>query len=182
MVRLQTHGGGFSIGTVPPHVSPLQRLFVDVGLAAASPLSIRHAAVGAALEPYLKVPDLLSDVACPASPDRYMRHLLHAGRDYTILALVWEPGQMSPVHGHRSWCALGIHRGCMTESFFGLAHQAPVPRGCAQRNVGDVSHSPADPAAIHRLANLGTETAISIHVYGARYDQLGAQVNHVWAA
>jgi hypothetical protein len=46
-----------------------------------------------------------------------------------------------------------------------------------------VSHAPADPAAaIHRLANLGTETAISIHVHGARYDQLGEQVHRVWLA
>ena len=30
-------------------------------------------------------------------------------------------------------------------------------------------------------ANLGTETAISIHVYGARFDQLGHAVNRVWA-
>jgi 3-mercaptopropionate dioxygenase len=48
--------------------------------------------------------------------------------------------------------------------------------------VGDASHAVAAPDVIHRLANLGTETAVSIHVYGARYDRLGEQVNHVWAA
>jgi predicted metal-dependent enzyme (double-stranded beta helix superfamily) len=50
-----------------------------------------------------------------------------------------------------------------------------------QRRVGDTSHAPADPDAVHRLANLGTETAISIHVYSGPYDRLGDQVNQFWA-
>jgi predicted metal-dependent enzyme (double-stranded beta helix superfamily) len=69
----------------------------------------------------------------------------------------------------------------MTETVFTPGHQWPEPRGCVQHEVGTVGHAPADPNAIHRLANLGTETAISIHVYGARHDRLGDLVNHVWA-
>lgn len=69
----------------------------------------------------------------------------------------------------------------MVETFFSPGTQGVVPRGCVQRREGDVSYAPADPNAVHRLANLGTETAISIHVYGAQYDRLGDQVNQVWA-
>src|SRR5580698_6158132 len=169
-------------GAAEQLVSPLQRMFADIALAAASPLAQRHGRVAAALLPYLDLPDLLRDISCPCSPDRYVRHLLHAAEDYTVLALVWRPGQMSPVHGHRSWCALGIHRGSMTEMQFTPGAQGPVPRSCEQLEVGDISHAPPEPDAIHRLANLGTETAISIHVYGARFDQLGHAVNRVWAA
>jgi 3-mercaptopropionate dioxygenase len=89
-------------------VSPLQQMIADVAVAAASPQERRHRRVAAALLPYLDQPDLLRDISCPCSPDRYVRHLLHAAEDHTILALVWRPGQMSPVHGHHSWCALGI--------------------------------------------------------------------------
>ena len=64
---------------------------------------------------------------------------------------------------------------------FAPSTRGPVPQGCAPRRAGDVNQAAADPDAIHRLANLGTETAISLHVYGARYDRLGEQVNHVWA-
>lgn len=78
-------------------------------------------------------------------------------------------------------CLFGIHHDIMTEIVFSLGQQWPEPRRCIQRKVGTISHAPADPNAIHRLANLGTETAISIHVYGARHDQLGQLVNHVWA-
>jgi 3-mercaptopropionate dioxygenase len=163
-------------------VSPLQQMIADIAVAAASPLERRHRRVAAALLPYLDQPDLLRDIACPCSPDRYVRHLLHAAEDHTILALVWRPGQMSPVHGHHSWCALGIHRGSMTETHFTLDADRPAPRGSTQLHVGDITHAPPEPSAIHRLANLGTETAISIHVYGAPFDQLGHAVNRVWAA
>jgi predicted metal-dependent enzyme (double-stranded beta helix superfamily) len=181
MQRIQDPGDALFRDADLPVPSPLQRLIAEIAVAAASAPSRRHRAVAAALQPYLGVPDLLRDTACPCAPDRYVRHLLHAGADHTVLALVWRPGQMSPVHGHRSWCALGIHRGTMVETSFALGDPGPVPRGCTQRKIGNISHAPADPNAIHRLANLGTETAISIHVYGARFDRLGEQVNHVWA-
>ena len=54
---------------------------------------------------YVGEPDLLSGIACPADETRYARHLLHAGDLYSVLAIVWMPGQMSPVHGHKTWCA-----------------------------------------------------------------------------
>jgi hypothetical protein len=69
----------------------------------------------------------------------------------------------------------------MTESFFAPGPTGAEPRGCVERHAGDIAHDAADPDAAHRLANLGTETAISIHVYGARYDRLGEHVNQIWA-
>ena len=165
---------------VRPNTS-LNDLCTDVAEAVAGPLSQRDQRVAAALAPYLGLTDLLADSACRCSPDRYVRHLLHAGTDYTILALVWRPRQMSPVHAHQTWCALGVHRGWMVETFFAPGPRGAEPGACLQRRVGDTSHAPADPNAVHRLANLGTETAISIHVYGAPYDRLGDQVNQFWA-
>ena len=182
MIGLQGLDRGSFPRTAALLVSPLQQMIADVAVAAASPLDRRHRRVASALLPYLDQQDLLRDVATPCSPDRYVRHLLHAAEDHTILALVWRPGQMSPVHGHHSWCGLGIHRGSMTETHFTLDADRPAPRGSTQLHVGDISHAPPEPNAIHRLANLGTETAISIHVYGARFDQLGHAVNQVWAA
>ena len=160
----------------------LQLMCADIALAAISPAEQRPAHVAATLLPYLNLPNLLLNTPCPCSPDRYLRHLLHAAEDHTVLALVWRPGQMSPVHGHRSWCALGIHRGSMTETRFSLGTRGPVPRASTQLDIGDISYAPPEPAAIHRLANLGIETAVSIHVYGARYDRLGLEVNQIWAA
>jgi 3-mercaptopropionate dioxygenase len=159
----------------------LDDLCAGVAAAVAGPLAGRDHRVGHALEPYLGLPDLLGGSACHCSAERYVRHLLYAAPDYTILALVWRPRQMSPVHAHQTWCAFGVHRGWMVEAFFSPGSQGAVPRCCVQRRQGDISHAPADPSAVHRLANLGTETAISIHVYGAPFDRLGDQVNQVWA-
>ena len=169
------NASGRSFGT------SLQNLCADVADAGAGPLAQRDRRLATALTPYLGVANLLGDSACRCSPDRYVRHLLHAGADYTILALVWRPCQMSPVHGHRTWCAFGLHRGWMVETFFAPGPHGAVPRACVGREVGNASYSPADPNAVHRLANLGTETAISIHVYGAPYDRLGNDVNQIWA-
>jgi predicted metal-dependent enzyme (double-stranded beta helix superfamily) len=159
----------------------LKTLIADVARAAATPLSGRDRCVAAALQPYLGQPDLLPEGPRQSSPERYARHLLHGGTDYTILALVWRPRQMSTVHAHRTWCAFGLHQGWLVETLFSPGQQGVVLRDCLPRRAGDISHSPEDVGAVHRLANLGTETVISIHVYGARYDRLGEQVNTIWA-
>lgn len=159
----------------------LRRMLRDVARAAAGARADRDRLVAAALAPYLGRRGLLAGVDCPCARERYTRHLLHAGEDHSVLALVWRPGQMSPVHAHRTWCAFGVHRGWMAETFFTPGSATARPFGCVPRRVGDIGHSPADPGAIHRLANLGTEDALTLHVYGARYDRLGDEVNQVWA-
>ncbi len=140
---------------IPPtrFTTDLDNLCADVAEAVAGRLFGRGGRVGAALAPYLGLPELLGDSACRCDADRYLRHLLHAGTDYTILALVWRPRQMSPVHAHQTWCAFGVHRGWMIETFFAPGGLGAVPNGCVQRGVGDVSHAPADPNGVHRLAN-----------------------------
>jgi hypothetical protein len=50
------------------------------------------------------------------------------------------------------------------------------------RRPGDTSHGPARPDAIHRLANLGTETAVSIHAYGLPYARFCTDLNRVFTA
>src|ERR1700742_4106186 len=76
----------------------LDYLCAGVADAVIGPLAGRERRVGLALEPYLGLPDVLDDSACQGSAELYVRHMLHAGTDYTILALVWRPRQMSPVH------------------------------------------------------------------------------------
>jgi hypothetical protein len=67
------------------------------------------------------------------------------------------------------------------ESFFDAAEGVARPVGCRPRGIGETSHTAADARAIHRIANVGVADALSIHVYGASYDRLGADVNDVLA-
>lgn len=128
-------------------------------------------------------PFLLLGRDCPCRAETYVRHLLHedAEKGWAVAALVWRPGQMSPVHAHNAWCAVGVHRGVLTETFYEPG-ALPVPCGTALRRPGDTTFGPARPDAIHRLANLGTETAISIHAYGLPYGRFSTDLNRILAA
>lgn len=164
--------------------TPLEAMLADIARAATTPLATRHREVAGALAPFLGQPDLLAGRDCPCNTQRYCRHLLHnnAEAGYAVVAIVWTPGQMSPVHGHRTWCAFGVHRGWLTETYFSRDGQTVLPNACTPRTPGTIGHAAADPNAIHRLANLGTQEAISIHVYGVPFDAFGADVNEVYAA
>lgn len=160
--------------------SGLDAMLGEIRLAARAPLGQRPAAVAAAIAPYLGDACLLDGQDCPSNPDRYVRHLLDDGEGYAVVALVWRPGQMSPVHSHHTWCALGVHRGTLTEHFFAPG-DVPRPKAAHLRAEGDTSHGPGCPDLIHRIANCCAETAVSIHVYGVPYAEFTDGVNHILA-
>ncbi|WP_337875129.1 cysteine dioxygenase family protein [Elioraea sp.] len=139
--------------------------------------------IAAAIAPFLDRAELLAGIDCPGSPERYVRHLLHEDRErgWAMVAIVWESGQASPVHGHRTWCALGVHRGWLEERFFALGIGGrPVRTRTLSRSRGATSSGPADITLIHQLANVSDAPAVSIHVYGVRYDRFGEGVNWVY--
>jgi predicted metal-dependent enzyme (double-stranded beta helix superfamily) len=161
-----------------------ETMVAEVAEAARRPLDDRPGAIAEVLASVVGEPALLDPLSCPSCPERYRRHLLHAdpGGDWTMVALVWRPGQVSPVHAHHRWCALGVHQGSLTETFYQPGAEGPVPARSLLRHPGDCSHGPADPALIHRIANLGCCTALSIHVYGVAYERFGTDLNLVYAA
>ena len=170
---------GLRFSDVTP--SPLARLIVDLDDAVADDLGRVEESVAAALRHHLKERDLLRGVPCSALSHRYARHLLHAGIGYSLLALVWRPGQMSSVHGHKTWCVLGVHCGSLTESVLELGRSGLHLVRAQQHFPGAVSYSGDGPGSAHRIANLGIETAVSIHIYGVPFDLIGDAVNRVWA-
>ena len=115
----------------------------------------------------------------PAATDDtgYARQPIHAGQGFSIEAAVWKPGQMSPVHGHHSWYVLGVHSGALTEVRYRATRRGWEVDTVVQRRPGDVSHYAAHDLGRHRLANLGTEDAISLHVFGAGSDPVGYVLN-----
>jgi predicted metal-dependent enzyme (double-stranded beta helix superfamily) len=121
------------------------------------------------------------------APDRYRQHLVHVhpeGR-YSIVALVWKPGQATPIHDHRCWCVVGVWRGRERETTYDL-HLDGDSRYLLQRNVvetraGDVSVLVPPEEDIHRVENGGSELAISLHVYGADISVLGSSINEQFA-
>ena len=118
--------------------------------------------------------------------DRYRPHLVHVhpeGR-YSIVALVWKPGQATPIHDHRCWCVVGVWRGVEQETNYELFGSRSGPylmqRRTGLTRRGDVSVLVPPEEDIHRVENAGDDVAISIHVYGDDIGVHGSSVNRVF--
>jgi predicted metal-dependent enzyme (double-stranded beta helix superfamily) len=164
-------------------VTALQRLIDDLEAAVSGPTKVLAQGVTAALGSAVSEPEWLPADRRRASHDNYARHVLHgdsAGR-FSILSIVWNPGQMSPIHAHLTWCAVAVYRGKLIETFFrdDATGSAPVAIRTVTRSAHTLSFD-RPLSAIHRIANEGAETAISIHVYGLGRDRITSGVNRVY--
>jgi predicted metal-dependent enzyme (double-stranded beta helix superfamily) len=113
----------------------------------------------------------------------YARHTIAtdpAGR-FTLLAIVWSPGQFSPPHAHDTWCAYAVAEQTLTETLFhyDAARGRAVPTGVSQRAPGYACFAPAGLEQIHRLGNAGDGPAISLHAYGVDGARVGTHVNRL---
>lgn len=160
----------------------LETMLAGIASAVRREEAARPRAVAEAIAAVAADPGLLEGRDCPCSPDRYVRHLLHAdpAGDYAVVALVWRPGQMSPVHGHKTWCALAVHAGVLTETFY-QPGDPPQPSTTRLLSPGGTSHGPGDPLLIHRIANLSCRTAVSIHCYGLAFERFAEDLNDIHA-
>ena len=141
-------------------------------------------AVTAALARTGSAVDWLPQEQRRANHERYARHLLHSDPTglFSILAIVWAPGQHSPVHSHLTWCSVSVLSGTLTESIYKLNGDKPALVCEEARAPGALTFDPADGTVIHRLANKGSENAISLHVYGVGADLVNTGINRLYAA
>ena len=133
------------------------------------------AAVEDALRPALSAPDLLLPEQRVGDAAAYRSHLLHVAPDgsFSMVALVWLPGQATAIHDHLAWCVVGVHEGAEHEVRYRLrADGRLVETGTAVAHPGDVAGL-LPPGDIHRVHNIGETTAISLHVYGADLHRAG---------
>jgi 3-mercaptopropionate dioxygenase len=139
--------------------------------------------VARALRRHLPSPEILTPAQLQGDPDRYQTHLLHAepGGSFSIAAMVWRPGQVTPVHDHVSWCVTGVLQGTEYEEIF-----APGPGGTFLTEVARRQNAPgtvagfAPPGDIHRVRNSGTGIAVSMHIYGTDLSRIGSSIRRVY--
>jgi predicted metal-dependent enzyme (double-stranded beta helix superfamily) len=134
--------------------------------------------VAGQLRRHLPSPAVLTEEQRLGSPDDYQGHTLHAEPDgsFSIVALVWRPGQRTRIHDHVTWCAFAVIQGTEYEELFDAELNLV---GRSANHVGDVSGF-APPGDIHRVHNTGTETAISIHVYGTDISRIGSSARRYY--
>jgi 3-mercaptopropionate dioxygenase len=139
--------------------------------------------VASELERHLPSPDVLTPEQRNGDAAGYHSHVLHTepGGTFSIVALVWRPGQMTPIHDHVTWCVFGVIQGVEFEEVFTLdeANDCLVLAGKRANWAGDVSGF-APPGDIHRVLNVGSRVAISIHIYGTDVSRIGSSVRRYY--
>jgi predicted metal-dependent enzyme (double-stranded beta helix superfamily) len=130
------------------------------------------------LRAHLPGPHVLTPEQREGSPDGAASHTLHVEPDgsFSITAVVWRPGQVTPIHDHTTWCVFGVIQGLEHEEVFD-ADLNPIGR--TDNLAGDVNGF-APPGDIHRVHNTGEEIAISIHIYGTDVTRLGSSVRRYY--
>ena len=104
----------------------------------------------------------LPEDCCEPGDECYRRHVLYgdpAGR-FTVLAVVWRPGQGTPLHGHTAWGAVGVYRGYPSVATYRYVDgEMPVPTGEYHCKPGDVCHVTPGTAEPHRVFNASDDIA-----------------------
>ncbi|MFI6595060.1 cysteine dioxygenase [Nonomuraea sp. NPDC050536] len=110
-------------------------------------------------------------------------HLLHVEPDgtFSMVAIVWRPGQETRIHDHVTWCVFGVLQGVEHEDLFTLAEDGSslVEAGVNANLTREVSGF-APPGDIHRLRNTSEETTISLHIYGTDLSRIGSSVRRYY--
>lgn len=137
--------------------------------------------VAEVVRPCLGSPELLSEEQMEPSEECYRQHILHVEPDgsFSVVALVWLPGQATAIHDHVSWCVVGVHRGEEHETVYQLRDGKADPHLAVSNRMINPSCSVAalvPPGDIHHVENGGTGLAVSLHVYGADIGKLGSSI------
>jgi predicted metal-dependent enzyme (double-stranded beta helix superfamily) len=165
-------------------VSPALRAFIDQALAHGAAQADPSDAV-LALSPLMMrllqhAGSFLQPEHFRSNPAGYTRNLIHAAPDHSLslYALVWLPGQWTPVHDHGSWGVVGVVEGVLEERSF-VRLSAPAPETGADHGIvlarggivllppGAVTTFVPNPDHIH-VTGVPAERprAVSLHLYG----------------
>jgi len=130
------------------------------------------------LRRHLPGPEVLSEEQRLGSPDGYRSHTLYVEPDgsFSIIGLVWRPGQFTRIHDHVTWCVFGVIQGTEHEDLYDAELNLV---GQSDNEVGEVSGF-APPGDIHRVHNTSDTTAISIHIYGTDVTRVGSSVRRYY--
>ena len=121
--------------------------------------------------------EFLSEDHTRSEPGHYARNAIHISPsgNLSLFALVWLPGQWTPVHDHGSWGVVGIVRGVLEErSYMSASGEILADEGIRLKrggvillNPGSVSSFVPNPDHIHMTGvPEGREPCISLHLYG----------------
>lgn len=137
-------------------------------VSAAAPLMLELAARGS---------KLLTDDQMRDDPKAYARNAIHLGAadGVSLFALVWRPGQWTPIHDHGTWGVVGVLEGVLEEcSYVHIGHSITddddielQPGGIVLLSPGSVSTFVPNPDHIHMTGvPKHRKKVVSLHLYG----------------
>ena len=114
-----------------------------------------------------------------SDPHHYARNAVQIGDELSLYALVWLPGQWTPVHDHGSWGVVGVIEGALHERAW--LRTSPddgrdrditlVAGGVLVLDRGSVSSFVPNPDHIHVTGvPHGQAAALTLHLYGRNMD------------
>lgn len=114
-----------------------------------------------------------------SEPGEYTRNLVFASDDDTLslYAIVWRPGQWTPIHDHGTWGVVGVVEGLLEEQAFIRTDDNPgggadtdialAPGGLVLLPPGAVATFVPNPDHIHQTGVASDRPAtLSLHLYG----------------
>jgi predicted metal-dependent enzyme (double-stranded beta helix superfamily) len=124
---------------------------------------------------------LLTPEQLAGDPAGYRTHLVHAEPDgsFSVVAMVWLPGQATTIHDHLSWCCTAVLAGTEYEEIYAVREDHLEVIGRNANPLGTVSGF-APPGDVHRVRNIGATTAVSLHVYGTDISRVGSSVRRTY--
>jgi len=116
--------------------------------------------------------------------DWYVAHT-YEGQDgsYSLQVFVWPPGTRTQIHDHTSWGAYCCVVGSVLEERYERLDDGSQLNHARLKKVWQLSWSTEDGVSsllpyeegIHRVGNLGSKRAISVHLYGPKMCEFDGQ-------
>ncbi|MCB4804742.1 putative metal-dependent enzyme (double-stranded beta helix superfamily) [Methylobacterium brachiatum] len=159
----------------------VEAMMADLALSAESSADAYLASARATLLKILARPDLLDRTRLVAPPGGLGRNLLFGTRAISVWAMVWSPGAVTPVHDHHCSCCFGLLSGSLRETWYRpISDTHAVATLDAVRVPGYVACMMPTGPNLHRIANAGPDTAISIHVYGYDHREQASSIHRTY--
>ena len=105
--------------------------------------------------------------------DHHVNYPLHIAPDsgWSLAAVVWSPGQRTPVHGHETWGVVGIYAGAEREFRYvkpAADDSGPLtPAGEQVWERDEVTVCCTTDDDVHSVAAVSDTPTVGIHLYGA---------------
>jgi predicted metal-dependent enzyme (double-stranded beta helix superfamily) len=101
-------------------------------------------------------------------------------RSFSLQVFVWPPGTRTMIHDHSSWGAYACASGTVLEERYERLDDGSIFEHAHLREVWQLPWSPKDGAStvlpadggVHRVGNPYGETAVSVHLYGPRLEDI----------